>query len=84
MHKRADNFGNQAFSTKILEFMILGVPVIASKTKVDMYYFNDSLLEFFDSGDENSLAQKIIYLYNNKQRRIELTNNAFQFATDMF
>lgn len=78
--KRADGFGNEAFSTKILEFMILGVPVIAAETKIDRYYFNDSLLEFFRSGDENSLADKILYLFCNKSRRDELYKNALRFA----
>jgi glycosyltransferase involved in cell wall biosynthesis len=78
--KRADGFGNEAFSTKILEFMILGVPVIAAETKVDRYYFNDSLIEFFKSGDENSLAEKILFLYNDKSRREELYRNALRFA----
>lgn len=80
--KRAEGFGNEAFSTKILEFMMLGVPVIASETKIDRYYFNDSLLEFFKSGDENNLAEKIIHLYNNKQRRDELVINALRFAKE--
>ncbi len=28
--KRAEGFGNEAFSTKILEFMACGVPVLVS------------------------------------------------------
>lgn len=35
--KRADSFGNQAYSTKIMEFMSLGVPVVVSKTEIDQY-----------------------------------------------
>ena len=45
--KRSEGFGNEAFSTKTLEFMALGVPVLASGTKIDHYYFNDSVVEFF-------------------------------------
>ena len=41
--KRSEGFGNEAFSTKIFEFMALGIPVIAADTKIDKYYFNDSL-----------------------------------------
>ena len=31
--KRADSFGNEAFSTKILEFMCAGIPAIVLSTK---------------------------------------------------
>ena len=37
--ERKDSFGNEAFSTKIFEFMSLGVPLIASDTKIDKYCF---------------------------------------------
>jgi len=45
--KRKDCFANEAFSTKILEFMAMGIPVIVSDTKIDKYYFDDSVLRFF-------------------------------------
>ena len=38
--KRADGFGNEAYSTKIMEFMSLRVPVVVSNTKIDRTYFD--------------------------------------------
>lgn len=54
--KGASGFSNEALSTKILEFMACGVPVIVSRTAVHAYYFDDSVVRFFDAGDERQLA----------------------------
>ena len=56
--KRADSFGNEAYSTKIMEFMSLGVPMVVSETKIDRYYFDDSLVRFFESGNPKALARR--------------------------
>lgn len=78
--KRKDGFGNEAFSTKIMEFMALGVPVIVSDTQVDRYYFNDSLVRFFRSGDEHDLARSMLLLVNEPDLRERLVQNALEFV----
>jgi glycosyltransferase involved in cell wall biosynthesis len=77
--KRADDFGNEAFSTKIFEFMALDVPVLVSSTKIDRYYFNDSIAMFFESGNVRELADKILYLARNKDVRNRLVSKAHEF-----
>lgn len=74
--KRADGFGNEAYSTKIMEFMALGVPVIISRTKIDQYYFNDDLVRFFESGNDRELAEAIIDLHHRPAERQRLAANA--------
>ena len=55
--KRATSaFGNEALSTKILEFMALGVPVVASRTKTHVLYYDDSIVKYYDNDDEAELA----------------------------
>ena len=80
--KRSEGFGNEAFSTKTLEFMALGVPVLASGTKIDHYYFNDSVVEFFNPGDVKQLSQKILYLYSDQNRRDLLVKNALEYVRE--
>ena len=63
--KRNDSFGGDAFSTKILEFMALGVPLVIADTRVDRFYFDDSLLQFFSGGDAVDLARAIIEVRKN-------------------
>ena len=80
MNSRTFKFGNEAFSTKILEFMAMGVPVIVSDTKVDRYYFNDSVVRFFRGGDDEDLARCMLDLIGNKAERKQLADNASRFV----
>jgi len=77
--KRADSFGNEAFSTKIMEFMAMNVPVLASRTRVDEYYFHDGIVQFFESGNVPDLADKIRLLYQDSGRRAELRSRSSAF-----
>jgi glycosyltransferase involved in cell wall biosynthesis len=81
--KRASSlFGNEAASTKILEFMSLGVPVIASRTRIDTYYHDDSMIRFFESENELELAQAILELRNDAKLREKLTANASRYVQE--
>lgn len=78
--KRNDSFGGEAFSTKTLEFMQLGVPIIVSKTKIDSFYFDDSIVRFFKPGDHKDLAEAMLELITNKQARISMAERASEFV----
>jgi glycosyltransferase involved in cell wall biosynthesis len=78
--KRKNGFGNEAFSTKILEFMSLGVPVIIPDTKVDSYYFSRRIAQFFRADDEKSLADTMILMKENPQRIQDLVLRACDFV----
>jgi glycosyltransferase involved in cell wall biosynthesis len=80
--KRNDSFGGEAFSTKILEFMALGVPVIVSATKIDRYYFNDSVVKFFEPENEEDLAEKMLTLIKDPSQRKHIASNADKFFQD--
>jgi glycosyltransferase involved in cell wall biosynthesis len=81
--KRATSaFGNEALSTKILEFMTLGVPVIASKTRIHAYYYDDSIIKYYENDDEAQLAEALVLLRNNPKLRLELAARASEYAHD--
>ncbi|MGO9372518.1 MAG: glycosyltransferase family 4 protein [Syntrophobacteraceae bacterium] len=78
--KRGDSFGNEAFSTKILEFMALGVPVVISSTKIDRFYFDDTVARFFESGNVEDLAKSLEIMIKDKAYREKMAENASEFA----
>ncbi len=79
--KRADSFGNEAYSTKIMEFMSLGVPMVVANTKIDRYYFDDSVVRFFESGNSASLAGAMLDVLSNEELRQGLVTRAAEYVS---
>lgn len=75
--KRAEGFGDEAFSTKIFEFMAVGLPVVASETTIDRFYFSNGSVLFFKSGSSDDLAEKVLHLIScpeSRRRQIEVAD----------
>lgn len=80
--KRKNGFGNEAFSTKIPEFMAMGVPVVIPDTEIDSFYFNDSVAKFFEAGSDASLADAVLEMIRDADLRETLAENASRFVQD--
>jgi glycosyltransferase involved in cell wall biosynthesis len=78
--KRNDFFGGEAFSTKTLEFMALGVPLVVADTRIDRLYFDESLVRFFAAGDEKDLARAIANAYKDRALSARLAARALGYA----
>jgi len=79
--KRANSFGNEAYSTKIMEFMSVGVPAVVSSTKIDRYYFDDSVVRFFESGNADALAEAMYEILKNPRMRGDMVKRASKYAS---
>jgi glycosyltransferase involved in cell wall biosynthesis len=77
--KRKNSFGNEAFSTKIMEFMAMGVPVVISRTTIDQFYFDDSLVQFFESDNVPDLVANIQRVMDDAPRRNRLRSAGLEF-----
>jgi glycosyltransferase involved in cell wall biosynthesis len=80
--KRADAFGNEAYSTKIMEFLSMRLPVVASRTRIDMYYFNESLVRFFTSSDPGEMAVAMKEVLENQSIRERLVKNGLRYVEE--
>jgi glycosyltransferase involved in cell wall biosynthesis len=79
--KRASSsFGTEAASTKVFEFLSLGVPVIVSRTKIDSFYFSDSTVKFFESENVDDLARCMLELVHNQVLRSQFAKNGLEYA----
>ena len=80
--KRKNKFANEAFSTKILEFMAMNVPVLAARTRIDEHYFNDELVQFFEPENVEDLAAQIRFLIRSPTRRLSLCKGGAKFIVE--
>lgn len=79
--KRAGSqFGNEALSMKIFEFMAAGVPLVVSRTRIHQFYYDDGLVNYYDDDNEDQLAANILNLRNNPSLRQQQVSAALKYV----
>jgi glycosyltransferase involved in cell wall biosynthesis len=62
--------------TKLLEYVSVGIPCIVPRTGTIARYFNDDMVQFFEAESVDSLAEAILVLYRDPQRRVRMAEEA--------
>jgi len=62
--------------TKLLEYVAIGIPCIVPPTGTIRRYFDDKMVRFFEAENVDALAEAMIELYENPERRENLAEEA--------
>lgn len=73
--QKASPYSHLVQTNKMVDYWIFGTPVIASRLHSVSELYDDSVLEYFEPGDAESLAEAIRRLRNDPERREELVRN---------
>ena len=64
---------------KMLEYICLGMPVIASRLRTIEYYFDDDMVSYFEPENIDSMADTVLVMYRDEKRRKKQTKKAMFF-----
>jgi glycosyltransferase involved in cell wall biosynthesis len=62
--------------------MACGIPIIISGTRIDRFFFNDSIVVFFNPQDEIALADAIRRTAGDKVKMRHLSQKALKFVLE--
>lgn len=64
---------------KLIEYLYIGLPVIAPRLEVIQRYFSEDMIEYYQPNDINDMSEKIINLCQNERKRNALIINSKSF-----
>ena len=73
---RAGIFGDLYFSTKVVEYLTQGLPVVAARTYTITRYLSDECLFYFEPGNDRALADTIRFMWHNPPEVLTRLNKA--------
>jgi glycosyltransferase involved in cell wall biosynthesis len=73
--QKASAYSHLVHTNKMMDYWMFGLPVIHSRLRATEEVYDDSVLEYFEPGNAESLAEAIRRLHDDENRRNELSRN---------
>jgi glycosyltransferase involved in cell wall biosynthesis len=77
---RNDIFTDGILPTKLMEYAALGIPSIVSRSTAVESYFSDDMVRFVEPADVDDLAEALVELATDPDRREALAHGAQRFS----
>ena len=77
---RQDIFTDGILPTKMMEYVAVGIPVVAARTAAITAYFDENMVRYFTPGDVDDLATAITTLYADQELIKQMPMRADQFS----
>ena len=70
--QKSSPYSNLVHTNKMYEYMLFDVPVVASRLRSTARYFGDDAIQYFEPGSAESLADALVALHGDGERRAAL------------
>jgi glycosyltransferase involved in cell wall biosynthesis len=74
--QKSSPYSNLVHTNKMYEYMLLDIPVVASRLRSTARYFGEDAVQYFEAGSAESLADELVALYEDPERRRALVATA--------
>jgi glycosyltransferase involved in cell wall biosynthesis len=77
-----DNYAQQALNVKLFEYLSMGLPAIATRTKSIMYYLGEETVMLSDPNSVEDVARCIREMYSDPRKREVLQKRGLEFIQE--
>lgn len=75
---RINSFTKKNFPVRIFEYLVMGKPVIVPRTDGILDYFDEDSIFYFEAGNTEDLANKILEVYFDTERKDTVVKNGIK------
>jgi glycosyltransferase involved in cell wall biosynthesis len=78
-NRKTESTDRFMFPVKLLEYVYMGLPVIAPRLEIIQRYFEEDMLFYYEPENVNEIVRNIILLYGDNKLRQKIIDNSYWF-----